>query len=107
MPQQLLNGAQVSSFFQQMGSEGVAQGVGVNVFRQPVLEHNLFKNAADAASCQPHLAQCAARDTSGSARLLIDEECRLARLPRGSESCSAFRQIAAKCLGSGFTEWNV
>ena len=54
--EQFLNGAEVGAFFEQMGSEGVAQGVRMNVRRQAAQDGDALDDAADAARGEAGLA---------------------------------------------------
>ena len=54
--EQLLNGAQIGAFFEQVGAEGVAQSVRVNVGGQAAQDGDALDDAADAARGETGLA---------------------------------------------------
>ena len=77
VPEHLLDSAQIGTFFEHVGAEGVPQRVRVNVGRQSFRDCNFFNDPADAARRQ-------------SPSPLIDEE-------RGS----AFARLNQNCLTRG------
>ncbi len=54
--EEFLNGAKVGAFFEQVGAEGVAQGVGVNVGRKAAQDGDALDDAANAARGETRLA---------------------------------------------------
>ncbi len=52
----LLNGAEVGSFFEHVGAEGVAEGVGVDVGGEAAAEGDGFDDTADAAGGEAAVA---------------------------------------------------
>ena len=53
MAEQLLNGAEVCAFFEQVGSESVAQSVRMDVGGKPAQDGDALDDAANAAGGEP------------------------------------------------------
>ena len=104
--EQLLNGAEVGAFFKQMGSEGVAQRVRVNVGGKPAQDGDALDDAADAARGEPRLAAILSRPRS--CRLRKAPACSAAfALPAAARRGGALGDVGTERLGGCVAQWNV
>ena len=113
--EELLNGAEVGAFFKQVGSEGVAQGVWVDVRGQSAQDGDALDDAADAARGEASLTA-----VLDAAQLQIEKEggrsafagvsARRRRLGGGvggCEMCGALSDVGAEGNGGGVAQGDV
>ena len=86
MAEELLNGTEVGAFFEEVGSEGVAQGVRMHVRRQAAQDGDALDDASDAARGEASLTALLE-----AAQLQIEKESR----------GSAFAEASARLAASG------
>ena len=67
--EEFLDGAEVCAFFEHVGSEGVAEGVGMGFVGQSVGDGEGFDDAADAAGGEAGVAACSGANAG------VEQEC--------------------------------